>query len=73
MQPRSTSHLDDLLTRNTVLRPKQQAQLLGVSTVTLWRRRDELPPTVKIGGRDGGRTLGDLLDMIERQKRGGPR
>jgi predicted DNA-binding transcriptional regulator AlpA len=50
-----------------ILRIKQQAELLGVSTVTLWRMRDELPPEVRISKGIKGRTRGSLRQFIEKR------
>jgi predicted DNA-binding transcriptional regulator AlpA len=40
----STNNTDNL----TIIRKKQLAAQLGVSPVTLWRMRNELPPQVQI-------------------------
>lgn len=57
----STAHLDDV----TILSRRQQSELLGVSDVTLWRLRDELPPEVQISRGVRGRRLSELKQFLD--------
>jgi predicted DNA-binding transcriptional regulator AlpA len=51
----------------TIIRRKALAQALGVSTVTLWRMRDELPPQVQISKGISGWRQSDIHAWIEKR------
>lgn len=50
-----------------IIRPKQLAEMLSVSTVTLWRmeKRRELPPRIKISTRAVGWRESDIKEWLE--------
>jgi prophage regulatory protein len=52
---------------NLIIRPKQLAQQIGVSTVTLWRmeKAGELPPRIKLGSRAVGWRTSDITAWLE--------
>jgi predicted DNA-binding transcriptional regulator AlpA len=51
----------------TLIRDKQLATKLGVSLVTLWRMRDDLPPKIRISKGVSGRRLSDVEQWLERR------
>ena len=51
----------------TIIRDKQLAERLGVSTVTLWRMRDDLPPKIRISKGISGRRLADVEQWLEKR------
>jgi predicted DNA-binding transcriptional regulator AlpA len=51
----------------TIIRRKALAQRLGVSDVTLWRMRDELPKPVQISKGISGWRAGDIAQWLERR------
>jgi len=50
-----------------IIRPKQLAKILSVSTVTLWRmeKRGELPPRIKISTRAVGWLESDIKEWLK--------
>jgi predicted DNA-binding transcriptional regulator AlpA len=48
-----------------IIRRKELAQRLGVSSTTLWRMRYELPPHIKLSSRISGWRLSDIDNWIE--------
>jgi predicted DNA-binding transcriptional regulator AlpA len=51
----------------SIIRSKALAQRLGVSEVTLWRMRKELPPKVRISQRVQGWRQSDIAAWLERR------
>jgi len=50
-----------------IIRPKELAEILSVSTVTIWRmeKKGELPPRKKIGSRTAGWLAKDIKEWME--------
>lgn len=49
----------------TILRDRPLAKMLGVSTVTLWRMRADLPPKIQISKGISGRRLSDVKAWMD--------
>lgn len=47
-----------------ILRPKELAQLLGISITTLWRLRFDLPPKIRIGKTAVGWLESDIIEWV---------
>jgi predicted DNA-binding transcriptional regulator AlpA len=50
-----------------IISDKRLAELLGVSTVTLWRMRASLPPKIQISPGRNGRRLSDVSAWLEQR------
>jgi len=56
---------DNTTDKITILRRAELAARLGVSTVTLWRMRDELPPQIQISKGIVGWRQSDIAAWLE--------
>ena len=54
----------------TILRRKKLAEMLGVSPVTLWRMRDDLPAPVQISQGISGWRQTDVAQWLEKRVEG---
>lgn len=58
-----------------IIRPKQLAHELGISSTSLWRmeKRGELPPRIQISGQLVGWLESDITAFLESKRVGGSR
>lgn len=51
----------------TIVSDKKLAEMLGVSSVTLWRMRGDLPKKIQISAGRNGRRLSDVAQWLEKR------